>query len=124
MLEFSCEDFSFLEVILMDKVLIRVSRQKIYESLLTTDMNYQTFKGLCAYAYYTPHIGLRLVIMRKETVQKQCWIENSIDLTVCLQGRNIYEITTSMALVLEKWIKLNKFYYYRPGIYSDYLKVH
>lgn len=106
----------------MNKVLIRVSRQKIYDSLLTIDVNYQTFHGLCVFAFYSPYIGIRLVFIREEYARRDCWIENVIELTECLRLKSIYEITNSIALVLEKWIKVNKFYYYQPGIYSDYLK--
>lgn len=104
---------------------IKVSRQKIYDSLIIIKTKYQSFNELCCYISYTPYTGLKLNVKPSSYVKKTCWMKNTLDVSECLNKKTVFDIAEAIGTEVEIWIKKNNFTYYRqPDYYSDYLYIH
>lgn len=110
---------------MFEDVNIKVSKQKIYDSLLIIKMKYKTFHNLCIYVSYTPYQGLKLNVKPDAYVRRTCWMKDTLEVTDCLSKKTIFEIAEAIGTETELWIKQNKFKYDRvPDVYSDYITLH
>lgn len=84
--------------------MIRVSRQKIYDSIVAAEKKYGSFEGMTIFASYTKPRGLKLNFWTKEWAQKGAPIPQSIDVSHCFRRLNRFEITEEVTEAIEVWL--------------------
>lgn len=89
--------------------MVGVSRQKIYNSLIEIKKKYNTFDYLVLFVSYVPYQGMRLNVRLSAYARKQCWIENSIEVSDCLKKKSLFEIAEAIATEVEIWAKRKGF---------------
>ena len=100
---------------------IRVSKQKVYNSLLIIKAQYHSFHHLCIYISYTPYLGLRLNVKPDLYIKRTCWMKDTLEVSDCLNKGSLFEIAEDISIQTELWIKKNKFEYdNRDEIYIGY----
>lgn len=98
---------------------IKVSKQKIYNSLLIIQAKYNSFDHLCIYISYTPYLGLRLNVKPDLYVKRTCWMKDTLEVSDCLDKESLFEIADAIGIEAEIWIKKNQFHYQiGPNIYN------
>ena len=85
--------------------MVSVSRQKIYNSLIEIKKRYRTFDYLVLFVSYVPYQGIRLNVRIEGYARKECWIENSIEVSNCLKKKSLFEIAEAIATEVEIWMK-------------------
>lgn len=87
--------------------MLKVSRQKIYDSLILIKKHYKTFDHLVIFVSYTPYQGLRLNVRFEQCAKRSSWIKNTIEVTDCLQKKTFFDIADSIGDETEIWIRNN-----------------
>ena len=86
--------------------MIKVSRQKIYNSLEQQEKKYGTLNSLAVTATYIPSRGLKLNYLPKEITRSESRLKNNtLDLTDCLRHNTKFEMADEMAFQIEMWLK-------------------
>jgi len=88
---------------------MRISRQKIYDSLQKIKEHYTSFDQLVLYVSYTPYQGVRLNVRIKAYARKRSWMKNTLEVTDCLHMNNLFEMADAIATEVEIWLKNNDF---------------
>ena len=87
--------------------MIRVSRQKIYDSIATAEKKYGSFDGMTIFASYTKPMGLKLNFWTKDWTARGAPIPQSINVTYCFRHTSRFEITEQVAEAIEVWLNDN-----------------
>ena len=84
---------------------IIVSRQKIYNSLVKIKEIYGSLEHLCLYVGYLPKKGISLHVNYDYMIDKAWLNKETIDVSHCLDCRNLFDMSESIAISVETWIK-------------------
>ena len=89
--------------------MVKISKQKIYDSLIAIKKHYHTFEQLVLYVSYTPYIGIRLNVQPEAYSARTCWMKDTLEVTDCLKEKDDFDKAESIAFTIDSWIKANKF---------------
>ena len=89
--------------------MVTISKQKIYNSLMSIKQHYHSFDQLVLFVSYTPYIGIRLNVQIEAYASRSCWMKDTIEVTDCLKEKDDFDKAASIALTIEAWVKYNKF---------------
>lgn len=87
--------------------MIRVSRQKIYDSLVEAEKKYKTLNNIIVFVSYTEVEGLKLNYRKEIFALRGCWIDNAYEVTHCLNKKTRFERAEAIAQEIEIWISNN-----------------
>ena len=83
---------------------MKLSKQKLYETLNAIEKKYGSFKDIRVIATFVPITGLRIIVLPKESANSA--MSDSLDLTdVIIKYRNKMSRTEAVAEEIEKWLK-------------------
>ncbi len=85
--------------------MLKISKQKIYDSLIAIKEQYHSFDQLVLFVSYTPYIGIRLNVRCEPYVSRSCWMKDTIEVTDCLKEKDDFDKAESIALTIEMWMK-------------------
>ena len=89
--------------------MVKISKQKIYDSLLSIKEHYHSFEQLVLFVSYTPYIGIRLNVQPEVYASRSCWIKDTLEVTECLKEKDDFDKAESIALSIELWMRNNSF---------------
>lgn len=89
--------------------MVTISKQKIYDSLMSIKQHYHSFDQLVLFVSYTPYIGIRLNVRVEPYASRSCWMKDTIEVTDCLKEKDDFDKAESIAFTIDSWIKANNF---------------
>lgn len=101
------------------KTNIHVSRDKLYSSLLEIKSIYGSFEHLCVYVGYIPTKGISLHVNYDYKIDRRWLNKEVVEVSDCLDCKDIFVITENIALKIEKWLKDNHYKIYERENYYE-----